>query len=173
MVKKTKTSAGEQALSKEEALKVADEPGMDFEAILESKVAAAVNKVLTDSHLSEIVPAMRAKMDATDKELSELKQILVALGEKAQAGVALAQASGGQGGISDFASLVALLKGGGDSGGLAGMAQMANALGTVMKSVLEPVMGIYAMGQKSTFDQISILARTGAPLPWEKHEETK
>lgn len=110
------TSTQKQPMSEAEALKVAKGFGIDIDAILESRVAAAVNKVLTDSHLADIVPVMQAKMDATDKKLTDLTQLLTSLAEKAQAGqAALAQAPGGQ--SSDGMNLLAALLRGGQGGG--------------------------------------------------------
>jgi hypothetical protein len=126
MVKKAATTkepkvekpTSEQPSSEEEALKVAKELGVDIDAILESRVAKAVNKVLTDSHLAEIVPVMQTKIDATDKKLTDLTALLTSLAEKAQAGQAsLAQVAPGAQGSDGMALLAALIKGGQGGGG--------------------------------------------------------
>lgn len=108
--KKDKPAAAIEALAKSY--------GIDINAILEAKVAENINKVLNDSHLAEIVPAMQAKIDATDKKLSDLTQLLTSLAEKAQAAqeAAATKAPGGQG-SDGMALLAALLKGGQGGGG--------------------------------------------------------
>lgn len=132
--------------------------GIDIDAILESRIAKALSKVLVDSKFGEIVPAMQAKMEMTDKELAELKQILTSFVEQIKAGQAVQPANGG--GLGDIANLIALVKGGGGGSGnsfdgfMESMmkfqtlsAQMwQNPLAQATKMVLDMQAGSYKLG---------------------------
>lgn len=151
--------------------------GLNIEQIkplLQPLIAEATKEILTQMDLPGVV--QRVSSDAVETKLKELvAQFKQASNLPSATATDVVKAPAGGGiDMAGIAQIVRMFGMGGDQTGLGAMAQMATALGTVMKSVLEPVMGIYSMGQKNALEQITALGRTGGPLPWErKAEETK